>query len=80
MAPEAVKMQFLKDQQKLQKKSRGRLIHVSDFVNEVTGRLIMRNEHGEIVKDARMVIYPGSKGDPWGGVLCLNPYRNPSCL
>ncbi|KAK0483349.1 hypothetical protein IW261DRAFT_1417262 [Armillaria novae-zelandiae] len=54
-----------KGQQKLQKKSRGRLIHVSDFVNEATGRLVVRNEAGEIVEDARKVIYPGSKGDPW---------------
>ncbi|KAK0207757.1 hypothetical protein IW262DRAFT_1450785 [Armillaria fumosa] len=54
-----------KGQQKLQKKSRGRLIHVSDFVNEATGRLVVRNEAGEIIEDARKVIYPGSKGDPW---------------
>ncbi|KAF9007327.1 hypothetical protein BDZ89DRAFT_1231838 [Hymenopellis radicata] len=52
-------------QQKLQKKTRGRLIHVSDFVNEATGRLVVRNDAGEVIEDARKVIYPGSKGDPW---------------
>ncbi|KAK0473155.1 hypothetical protein IW261DRAFT_1553086 [Armillaria novae-zelandiae] len=55
----------LKGQQKLQKKSCGRLIHVSDFVNEATGHLVVQNEAGEIVEDARKVIYLDSKGDPW---------------
>lgn len=49
----------------LQSKSRGRLIHVSDFVNEVSGRLVMRNKDGEIEMDARKIIYPGSNGDAW---------------
>jgi len=47
------------------KKGRGRLIHVSDFVEEENGRLIVRNEEGVVVKDARRIIYPGVGGDPW---------------
>jgi hypothetical protein len=50
---------------KLQKKGHGRLIHVSDFVEEENGRLIICNEKGAIVKDARCITYPGSGGDPW---------------
>jgi hypothetical protein len=53
------------DEQILQKKGRGRIIHVSDFVEEENGRLIVRNEEGEVVWDARTIIYPGSGGDPW---------------
>jgi len=53
------------DQQILQKKGRGRIIHVSDFVEEENGRLIVRNEEGNIVRDARTIIYPGTGGDPW---------------
>lgn len=49
----------------LRKKGRGRLIHVSDFINEETGRLVVRGPNGEVVKEARKVIYPGSKGDKW---------------
>ncbi|KAF9516301.1 hypothetical protein BS47DRAFT_1292541 [Hydnum rufescens UP504] len=49
----------------LQKKSRGRLIHVSDFINEEDGRLVQQNEQGQIVRDARKIIYPGAAGDPW---------------
>lgn len=47
------------------KKGRGRLIHVSDFIEEENGRLIIRDANGEIIKDARKVIFPGSQGDPW---------------
>jgi hypothetical protein len=49
----------------LQKKSRGRLIHVSDFITEATGRLVLRDNEGNIVEDARKIIFPGSNGDPW---------------
>ncbi|KAJ7715735.1 hypothetical protein B0H16DRAFT_1477153 [Mycena metata] len=49
----------------LQKKGRGRLIHVSDFITEVSGHLIIRDPAGKILKDARKVIFPGSNGDPW---------------
>ena len=47
------------------KKGRGRIIHVSDFVEEENGRLVIRNECGDIIKDARRIIYPGANGDPW---------------
>lgn len=47
------------------KKGRGRIIHVSDFIDEELGRLIVRDENGRIVRDARKVIFPGSRGDPW---------------
>jgi hypothetical protein len=54
-----------KDRQPLRSKNRGRLIHVSDFVTEETGRLIIRDEDGSILEDARKIIFPGSNGDPW---------------
>jgi hypothetical protein len=49
----------------LQKKGCGRLIHVSEFINPITGRLVLHDEHGNIVDQARKIIYPGSNGDPW---------------
>jgi len=49
----------------LQKKGRGRLIHISDFINEETGRLVSRNSQGAVVEDARKIIFPGSNGDAW---------------
>jgi hypothetical protein len=52
-------------QQKLLKKGRGRLIHVSDFVEEENGCLIIHNEEGDMVKDARCIIYPGMGADTW---------------
>jgi len=55
----------LPDQQLLQKKGRGCIIHVSDFVKEENRRVIIRNEEGDIIKDARTIIYLGVGGDPW---------------
>jgi hypothetical protein len=49
----------------LQKKGRGRLIHVLDFINEATGRLVLMGKNGTVLQDACKVIYPGSKGDEW---------------
>jgi hypothetical protein len=51
----------------LQKKSRGCLIHVSDFINEETGQLVFPNEDGSVSEgnDAQKIIYPGANGDPW---------------
>jgi hypothetical protein len=49
----------------LQKKGRGRLIHVSEFINPLTGRLVLHDKDGNIVDEARKIIYPGSNGDPW---------------
>ena len=56
---------MMPDQQKLMKKGRGRLIHVSDFVKEDNGRLIVQDEDGRVVKDARCITYPGANGDAW---------------
>ena len=47
------------------KKGRGRLVHVSDFVEEENGRLVIRDEDGRVVKDARCITYPGAHGDAW---------------
>ena len=47
------------------KKGRGRLIHVSDFVEEDNGRLIVRNQEGVVVKDACCITYLGASGNQW---------------
>src|SRR6266481_7224493 len=59
------KFRLREGEQLLQKESRGRLIHVSDFINEEDGQLVLVDENGRIVHDARKIIYPGSQGDPW---------------
>ena len=38
---------------------------MSDFVNEEDGRLVLLDESGQIIQDARKVIFPGANGDPW---------------
>lgn len=53
-----------KGEQPLRKKGRGRLIHVSAFINPETGRLISVDDKG-VVQDSTKIIYPGSGGDPW---------------
>ena len=45
------------------KKGRGRIIHVSDFINEEDGWLISCDADGNIVKDAWKIIFPGANGD-----------------
>src|SRR6267142_2751321 len=50
---------------KLMRKGHGRIIHVSDFVEEEFGRLVVHDQEGAIVKDARCITYPGANGDPW---------------
>jgi len=47
------------------KKGRGWLIHMSDFVEEEDGRLIIHNEDSNIVKDTHCITYPGAQGDLW---------------
>jgi hypothetical protein len=49
----------------IRSKSQGRLIHVSDFINEETGHLVVKNPDGSIKHDACKIIYPGTNGDPW---------------
>ncbi len=51
--------------QKLMKKGRGRLIHISDFVEEDNRHLIIHNQEGVVVKDAHCIMYPGAAGDQW---------------
>jgi hypothetical protein len=52
-------------EQPLRKKGRGKLIHISDFINPETGWLTVADEAGNIMHDARKIIFPGSDGDPW---------------
>jgi hypothetical protein len=54
-----------KDEQPLQKKGRGQLIHISDWINEDDGQLVNHNSNGKVVRDAQKIIYPGSNGDAW---------------
>lgn len=57
----------------LRSKNEGRLIHISDFILEASGRLFIPLDHPsqitsqqtQSVRDAATVIYPGSKGDAW---------------
>src|SRR6267378_6897955 len=53
-----------KDEQPLRKKGRGKLIHVSAFINPDTGRLIYIDKSG-CIRDSMKIIYPGSQGDAW---------------
>ncbi len=53
------------EQQKLMKKGWGQIIHVSDFVEEENGHLIICDQEGNMVRDARCITYPGASGDPW---------------
>src|SRR6266481_3114770 len=59
------KFRLQEGEQPRRKKSRGRLIHVSDFINEEDGWLVLLDDSGRIVRDARKIIYPGSQGNPW---------------
>uniref|UniRef100_A0A0W0GC52 DDE-1 domain-containing protein n=1 Tax=Moniliophthora roreri TaxID=221103 RepID=A0A0W0GC52_MONRR len=45
-------------QQILMKKSRGRLIHDSDFINEIDGHLVIWNPDGTIKSEAWKIIHP----------------------
>ena len=49
----------------LLKKGRGRCIHVSDFICEETGRIIVKNTDGAVLKQARKIIFPGAGADKW---------------
>ncbi len=53
------------DQQKLLRKGHGQLIHVSDFVEEENGHLIIHNEEGDVMKDMRCIIYLGMGTNTW---------------
>ena len=56
---------LLPGQQILQRKGRGRIIHVSGFINAEDGRFVLRDESGNVVEEAREIIYPGANGDAW---------------
>jgi hypothetical protein len=70
---------LLPDEQVLRKKGQGRLIHVSDFIIENTGRLYLSQDQIDELKatgrwtplleqfngDARKIIYPGKNYDAW---------------
>ncbi|KNF05320.1 hypothetical protein PSTG_01534 [Puccinia striiformis f. sp. tritici PST-78] len=49
--------------------SPGRLIHISDFILESTGRLVLSQQQQQSLQlpfnDAAKVIYPGSQGNAW---------------
>lgn len=62
---DARSLQLREGEQPLRKKGRGRLTHVSDFINEEDGRLFLLDENNQIVQDARKIIYPDANGDPW---------------
>ena len=51
----------------LQKKGHGQIIHVSDFINDEDGHLVLCDAEGNITQDAYAckIIYPGSNGDAW---------------
>jgi len=52
-------------QQKIPRKGgKGGLIHVSDFIGP-EGRIITRDNDGNVLRDARVTIYPGKNKDPW---------------
>jgi hypothetical protein len=50
---------------KLMKKGWGCIIHVSDFVEEEFGRLVICDRDGSILQDAQCITYLGANGDPW---------------
>jgi len=53
------------DQQKLMKKGRGCLIHVSNFIEKENGQLIIHDEDSRVVKDTHCITYPGAHGNAW---------------
>lgn len=50
---------------KLMRKGWGHIIHVSDFVEEKFGRLVICDHDGSILRDAQCITYLGANGDPW---------------
>jgi hypothetical protein len=63
------------DQQQIQKKGNGQVIHVSDFISEMIGHIKLSEEitdqlshpeeHRLSAFEARKIIYPGKGSDPW---------------
>ena len=44
---------------------RRHLIHVSGFINEEHGHLVIHDDDGGVIQDAHKIIYPGANGDAW---------------
>jgi hypothetical protein len=53
------------EQQKLMKKGQGQIIHISDFIEEKNGCLIVHNQDGIMIRDAQHIIYPGASSNAW---------------
>jgi hypothetical protein len=49
----------------LQRKEHGCIIHVSDFVNDADGHLIVQDSEGNVTHDTQKIIYPGANDDAW---------------
>jgi len=50
-------------EQPLWKKGQGRLIHISDFIIEEDGQLVLLDVDGKIIEDVQAIIYPCTSGD-----------------
>ena len=57
---------------------RGRLIHVSDFLNPECGRPIIRDTNVKVIQDACVIIYPGGgpNGVPWWDTTSQGSHSN----
>ena len=66
----------MQEHQPIRKKGNGRAVHVSDFITEPNGRLVLSEAEMEAqailpaskqlsVTDARKIIYPGKNYDAW---------------
>ena len=66
------------DGQKLVKKGHGQIIHVSDFIEEENGWLIIQDQDGTIIKDVRCITFPGANSDAWWDLTqLLKQVNNP---
>jgi len=58
-------------QQILQKKGCGCLIHISGWVEEVNGCLVVRNAEGVIIKEVHKVVFPELNSNPYWDCMQL---------
>jgi hypothetical protein len=47
------------------KKGHRQIIHVSDFVEDENGHLVIKDQDGAITKDAQCITYPSANGNTW---------------
>jgi hypothetical protein len=70
---------LLPGSREIRSKNSGRLIHISDFILETTGRLKLPEERARALNlesnDAATVIYPGSNGGTWNNFAIKSPTR-----